>query len=322
MSTIQHSTDVNAPVRQVYNQWTQFEEFPRFMEGVESVRQLDDTHLHWIATVGGKRKEWDAVITEQSPDQRVAWTSTTGAPNAGMAEFMRISDMSTRVTLTIDVQPEGGVEKVGDALGIPSGQVKGDLERFKKFIEERGSATGAWRGEVEGGRAAPGTKGTAGASMTSSASSSLGSASSAAITSDPESGRMASGYGSSRSSRVDRGSMTDSELAGNVAGTGAARTTGGGFAEGQASEAGERELAGAGSSMGMAGSHDFDRSSSMEAGNATPDDPYGTGTGAGMESSTDNDRSIGQPGYGSTTSGSTLEDPLDPRVGRRDIDDA
>jgi uncharacterized membrane protein len=152
MSVIQHSIDVNVPLRHVYNQWTQFEEFPRFMTGVESVRQLDDTHLHWIASIAGRRKEWDAVITEQDPDRRVAWTSTEGARNAGTVEFARLGDSRTRVILTMDVEPDGGVEAAGDALGIPSGQVRGDLEKFKDFIEDRGAATGGWRGEVEAGR--------------------------------------------------------------------------------------------------------------------------------------------------------------------------
>ena len=148
MSTIEQSIDVNVPVRTAYNQWTQFEDFPQFMEGVERVTQVDDTRLHWIAEIAGKRKEWAAEITEQTPDQRVAWTSTTGARNAGSVDFHRISDNETRVTLTMDVEPEGVVESVGTAVGIPEGQVKGDLERFKKFIESRGQETGAWRGEV------------------------------------------------------------------------------------------------------------------------------------------------------------------------------
>jgi uncharacterized membrane protein len=149
MSKIEHSIDVNVPVREAYNQWTQFEEFPRFMKGVESVRQQGDTNLHWVAEIAGKRQEWDAKITEQTPDQRIAWTSTSGDPNAGAVDFHRIDDTTTRITLTMDVQPSGALEKVGDALGVPSGQVKGDLERFKEFIESRGTATGGWRGEVE-----------------------------------------------------------------------------------------------------------------------------------------------------------------------------
>ncbi|HEX2141481.1 MAG TPA: SRPBCC family protein [Candidatus Limnocylindria bacterium] len=151
MSTVEKSIDVNVPLRTAYNQWTQFEEFPRFMEGVKSVRQLDDTHLHWIAEVGGQDKEWDAEITEQEPDQRIAWTSTTGARNAGVVTFHRIDDDTTRVTLQMDVEPEGVMESAGDALGVLDGRVEGDMERFKEFIEERGAPTGAWRGEVQGG---------------------------------------------------------------------------------------------------------------------------------------------------------------------------
>ena len=149
MAKIEHSIDIDVPVREAYDQWTQFEEFPRFMEGVESVRQVDDTHLHWVAEIAGKRQEWDAEITEQTPDQRIAWTSTTGDRNAGSVDFHRLGEERTRVTLTMDVEPSGIVEQVGTALGVASGSVKGDLERFKEFIESRGSATGAWRGEVD-----------------------------------------------------------------------------------------------------------------------------------------------------------------------------
>jgi uncharacterized membrane protein len=149
MSKVEQSIDVNVPVRVAYDQWTQFEEFPRFMEGVESVQQIDDTHLHWVAEIAGKRKEWDAEIVQQEPDQRVAWTATSGAPNAGSVDFHRLGDNQTRVTLTMEIEPEGLVENVGDKLGVPDSTVKGDLERFKEFIESRGSATGAWRGTVE-----------------------------------------------------------------------------------------------------------------------------------------------------------------------------
>jgi len=149
MASVTESIDVNVPVRTAYNQWTQFEEFPRFMENVESVKQLDDTTLHWVAEIGGKRKEWRARITEQTPDQRVAWTNTDGARNAGVVTFHRLDDDTTRVTVQMDVDPEGPVESVGTALGLLERSVKGDLERFKKFIEGRGQETGAWRGEVE-----------------------------------------------------------------------------------------------------------------------------------------------------------------------------
>ncbi|HET6380593.1 MAG TPA: SRPBCC family protein [candidate division Zixibacteria bacterium] len=151
MSTVEKSIDVNVPLRTAYDQWTQFEEFPRFMEGVQSVRQLDDTHLHWVAEVGGQRREWDAEITEQTPDQRIAWTSTEGARNAGVVTFHRIDDDTTRIMLQMDVEPEGFMESAGDALGVLDRQVQGDLERFKAFIEERGAPTGAWRGDVDQG---------------------------------------------------------------------------------------------------------------------------------------------------------------------------
>jgi len=152
MATIEKSIDVQVPVRTAYNQWTQFEEFPHFMEGIEEVRQLDDTHLHWVASVGGQRKEWDAEITEQVPDQRVAWRSEAGDENAGVVTFHRLDDSSTRVMVQLAYQPEGVVEHAGSALGIVGGRVEGDLKRFKEFIEERGQQTGAWRGEVNQSR--------------------------------------------------------------------------------------------------------------------------------------------------------------------------
>jgi uncharacterized membrane protein len=149
-STIEKSIDVEVPVRTAYNQWTQFESFPRFMEGVESVRQVDDTHLHWKASIGGKTLEWDAEISEQIPDKRIAWHSTQGAPNAGVVTFHRLTDDKTRVMVQLDYEPQGVVENVGDFLGVMSGKTEGDLERFKDFIEERGVETGAWRGKVPG----------------------------------------------------------------------------------------------------------------------------------------------------------------------------
>jgi uncharacterized membrane protein len=154
MGTIEESIEVNVPLSTAYNQWTQFEEFPRFMEGVEQVQQLDDKRLHWIAEIGGKREEWDAEVTEQRPDERVAWRSTSGAPNAGVVTFHHVSEGMTKVMLQIDYEPEGFVEKVGDALGVVERRAKGDLERFKEFIESRGMETGAWRGEIDEQRSA------------------------------------------------------------------------------------------------------------------------------------------------------------------------
>jgi uncharacterized membrane protein len=148
MSTIEESIEVQVPVRQAYNQWTQFEEFPQFMDGVEEIRQTDDTHLHWVTSVGGRRQEFDAEVTEQTPDQRVAWRSTSGPQNAGVVTFHKTDEGQTRVTVQMDVDPDGIVEKAGDVLGVAKRRVKGDLERFKELIESRGEASGAWRGEV------------------------------------------------------------------------------------------------------------------------------------------------------------------------------
>ena len=149
MSQILESIDVDVPVRTAYDQWTQFEEFPRFMEGIERVEQLDDTTLRWTAQIAGVGKSWTAEITEQTPDQRIAWKSTEGAENAGAVTVHRLDDRKARVTLQLDVEPEGPIEAAGDALGFVQRRASGDLERFKAFIEERGAATGAWRGEVE-----------------------------------------------------------------------------------------------------------------------------------------------------------------------------
>jgi uncharacterized membrane protein len=149
MAEVTESVDVEVPVQTAYNQWTQFEEFPKFMEGVEEVQQLDDTHLHWVAEIGGQRREWDAEITEQRPDERVAWRSTNGTTNAGVVTFHRLSDSTTRVTVQMEWEPEGISEKVGAAVGTDDRRVRGDLERFKEMIENRGSETGGWRGEVE-----------------------------------------------------------------------------------------------------------------------------------------------------------------------------
>jgi len=158
MSSIEKSIDVNVPIHTAYNQWTQFESFPQFMEGVEEVRQLDSKRLHWRAQIGGKQKEWDAEIVEQQPDQRVAWRSLSGAPNDGIVTFQPIDANTTRVTLALDYAPEGFLENVGDALGFVSGRVQGDLERFRTFIESRGAETGAWRGAIHGGEATSGGK--------------------------------------------------------------------------------------------------------------------------------------------------------------------
>jgi uncharacterized membrane protein len=149
MSSIEQSIEVDVPVRTAYNQWTQFEEFPRFMEGVEKVAQLDDKRLHWVAEIAGKTREWDAEITEQIPDERVAWRNIDGATNAGVVTFHYIDENKSKIMLQLEFEPEGLVEKAGDALGLVRSRAKGDLERFKSFIESRGSETGAWRGEIE-----------------------------------------------------------------------------------------------------------------------------------------------------------------------------
>ena len=151
MSRIQERIEVEAPVTTVYNQWTQFESFPQFMEGVERVVQLDDTTLDWTASIGGQRRRWQARITDQVPDQRIRWESMAGARNDGMVAFEPQGPGRTRVDLVVDVEPEGPVESAGDALGVVKARVAGDLRRFKDFIEGRGVETGGWRGTIDRG---------------------------------------------------------------------------------------------------------------------------------------------------------------------------
>jgi uncharacterized membrane protein len=149
MSTIERSIEVEVPASKAYDVWTQFERFPEFMEDVEKIEQKDDRHLHWRANFWGKTEEWDAEITEQIPDKRIAWTSETGARNAGVVTFHRLSDDQCKVMLQMDFEPEGITEKVGDALGVATHRVERDLEQFKQFAESQSQQVEGWRGKVE-----------------------------------------------------------------------------------------------------------------------------------------------------------------------------
>ena len=151
MERIQKSIDVDRPLQQVYNQWTQFEEFPRFMEGVKEVKQLDDTRLHWVAEIAGKEKQWNAKIIEQIPDLRVAWESESGEYTSGVVSFQALGPDRTRVTLELSYDPKGFIENAGDTIGVVSRRIENDLEHFKEFIENRGQETGAWRGTIREG---------------------------------------------------------------------------------------------------------------------------------------------------------------------------
>jgi len=151
MAKVTKSIRVNVPVQTAYNQWTQFESFPEFMEGVEQVQQLDDKRLRWRAKVGGKDVEWEAEIMEQIPDQRIAWRNTSGATNAGVVDFHRVGEAECEISLTIETEPHGIVETVGDALGFLDRRVESDVQRFKEYIEGRRTETGAFRGEIHGG---------------------------------------------------------------------------------------------------------------------------------------------------------------------------
>ena len=149
MSLIEQSVEVNVPVRAAYNQWTQFEEFPKFMEGVQKIDQIDDQHLHWDVEIGGQRREFDATITEQTPDQRIAWRADGEATQGGVVTFHRLAERKTRIMLQMEFEPRDFKEKAGDILGIIERRVKGDLGRFKELIESRGQESGAWRGEID-----------------------------------------------------------------------------------------------------------------------------------------------------------------------------
>ena len=151
MADVNETIEVDVPVSTAYNQWTQFEEFPEFMDGVESVKQLDETHLHWVAEIGGRRHEWDAEITYQDPDTHIAWRATDGKNNTGSVRFDALGDNRTRMKVRMTWETEGAVEAVGEALGVDDRGVKADLERFKELVESRGRETGAWRGEVREG---------------------------------------------------------------------------------------------------------------------------------------------------------------------------
>jgi len=148
MPVITRSIIINVPVTMAYNQWTQFEEFPHFMEGIVEVTQIDDTTLHWVAEIGGRREEWEARITEQLPDEKIAWRSESGAMNSGVVTFQPINASQTKISLEIEYNPSGVVETVGDMMGYVSRQVEANLRRFKEFIESRDRESGAWRGKV------------------------------------------------------------------------------------------------------------------------------------------------------------------------------
>jgi uncharacterized membrane protein len=153
MATVTETIDIAVPVRTAYNQWTQFEEFPSFMEGISEVTQLDDGHLHWVAEIGGRLEEWDATITEQRPDECVAWRSTSGRMTAGVVRFEPLGPDSTRLTVEMEHETEGLIEGVGSAVGADERRVRRDLEQFRDMIEARGAETGGWRGHVSDGRA-------------------------------------------------------------------------------------------------------------------------------------------------------------------------
>ncbi len=154
MTHAEKTVEVDVPLRTAYNQWTQFESFPNFMKGVKRVEQLDDKTLHWVAEIGGKDVDWTAEITHQEPDRHIGWRTKSGTPNSGSVKFEKLGDTRTRVTVRIDYTPEGAVEKTGSALGLVSHRIEADLDKFKDFIEKRGTESGGWRGEIRQGEVA------------------------------------------------------------------------------------------------------------------------------------------------------------------------
>ena len=151
LATIEEEIEVGVPVSTAYNQWTQFEDFPLFMEGVDHVEQLDDTRLRWVASIGGRRAEWEAKILEQVPDTKITWESLDGRETRGTVWFDKAGEQRTKIRLVLTYRPEGPLEKVGSAAGLDRRRIRGDLERFKELLEMRGVEDGAWRGEVESG---------------------------------------------------------------------------------------------------------------------------------------------------------------------------
>lgn len=149
MSTVTESVDVDVPLHVAYDQWTQFESFPQFMKGVTEVRQLDDTHTHWTVEMGGQTREFDATITEQHPDEKVAWKSDSGPTHAGIITFEPLDDTHTRVTAQMDIDPEGVAEHIADSLGVLTRRVTKDLQRYKWFVEDRGTLATGWRGDID-----------------------------------------------------------------------------------------------------------------------------------------------------------------------------
>jgi len=149
MGSVERSIEVGVPVSTAYNQWTQFESFPRFMEGVDRVDQVSPTTTHWVTSVGGVHRQFDAEIIEQRPDERIAWTTVNGPKQAGLVSFHRVDATTSRIIVQMDVLPEGVLETLGDKLGVVGHRIEGDLKRFKAFIESRGAEEGGWRGTVD-----------------------------------------------------------------------------------------------------------------------------------------------------------------------------
>ncbi len=201
---VEKSIVVNVPVDTVYNQWTQFEEFPHFMGGITEIRQLDDTRLQWVAEIAGVKRQWEARILEQKPNEKVAWAATEGATNAGAVYFAAAGAGQTTVRLELEYEPEGVVETIGDKLGVVERRVQADLEKFKSFIEDAGYASGAWRGTVAGAVGTPGVEAAQGTQDDSGKAGLSGKAVAAGLT-----GAAAAAAGVAAAAKAKSGSSTD-----------------------------------------------------------------------------------------------------------------
>lgn len=340
MAHVEKQIEVEVPVRTAYNQWTQFEEFPEFMEGIQEVRQLDETRLHWTASIAGRQKEWDARITEQVPDERVAWVSESGARNDGIVEFQPVGPDRTLVSVRMDFEPEGLVENVGSALGMAGGRIEGDLGRFKEFIESRGVESGAWRGQVQDGDARPAGSasmtGSESYGSTGSSGTSMGSGDESGTTGESMTGGGASaGYeGESTTPSQDHGAVSRERMreneslgqdSGSYGGSEQGESVGSGSAAGQFGASptpGGADVSGAGETGASYATREYGETGGREgaAGNeeTTLADPLGEQTTIGGSDERDLPRgSTAGPGIWPSTGERDLQEEGDSRVDER-----
>ena len=308
---VEKTIEVEVPVHTAYNQWTQFADFPQFMGGVDRVEQISDALTHWVAQIGGVRREWDAAILEQVPDRKVAWAATSGATNAGAVYFESLGPTRTLVRLNLEYEPEGLVETVGDFLNVVQRQAQADLERFKQFIESRGTPTGGWRGAVNeagtvgspGVESASPSRGDSGKAGVSGTAVAAGVAAAAAV------GAAAAATAAKRSDEESQ-SGRESEISGDVVAVG---PTGGTQSTLHTSPTQEAAPGGAAYGSGAASDDDLTPTDSL-AGDPVAVDEFGTGTAGVSRDAT------GIPAD-PTAAGDEALDPRDPRSGTLDDPD-